>query len=101
MANYEFSQDENLVILDLARWMMVIGGITVLSGVFYIILGAIQLFSTAFSLGSILETARGVVTLLFGLAFYLPTDNLRRVVNTEGNDNSFRTVLNLCWIEIS
>ncbi|MEM7116286.1 MAG: hypothetical protein AAF614_27880 [Chloroflexota bacterium] len=88
MTNYEFSAEENQVISDLARWMIVIGVFTVASGVLFIITAVGQLFATSFSLGSILETLRAIVTILFGLAFYLPTDNLRKIVKTEGNDIS-------------
>lgn len=94
MNNYEFSSEDNAVISDLARWMLIVGGIAVLSGVVFVILGIVNMFGTAFSFASILETLRGAVVLCFGLAFVLPTDNLRRIVKNQGNDiNELMTAL--------
>jgi len=86
MADYEFSEKDNERISGLANVMKWFGLLVALGGAVSTLFAIVGLFTFGFGLESILGVINGIVLIAFGLAFYLPTDNLKRIATTEGND---------------
>ena len=79
MGEYEFSNDQNTQILDLANFMKITGILATSFG----IIAIIATLLTSFRLVSLLYF---IFLVIAGISFYLPTDNLKNIAKTEGND---------------
>lgn len=87
MTQYEFSEKQNKIIGQLALWMVVFGVLVLIHSVVIIIIPSLlAMLREGFALSGVLQIFVGLIILFFGLAFLLPTDNLRRIVKTQGND---------------
>lgn len=76
--SYEFTQEQNGVITNLANYMRLTAYVTV-------IVGIIDLLD-AISKADYLSIVFSLAIIAIGLAFYFPIDNLKRIVETEGSD---------------
>ncbi len=76
--SYEFTPEEEKEFTELSRILTMLAVLFVLYGVFGIF----------FSLNppDILSILYSIAIILAGIFFYLPTDNLRLIASTEGND---------------
>lgn len=89
MSEHEFSKEENVIVGNLAKRMAWVG---LLIAIWYVIL-LINIVVSAISASefSIIDTVDVVDCLLFiimGITLYRPTDNLKRIVTTKGQDIS-------------
>ncbi len=86
MTEYEFSQEENLVVDTLAKRLRLFGVFIIIVGLITTIGVFVGGFGTDF--GSITSLIEGISFLVIGITLYRPTDNLKRVVSSTGNDIS-------------
>ena len=89
MSEYEFSQEENVVVGTLAKRVAWVGLLMV---AWFVIL-LINIVTSAFTASewAIIDVVDAVDCILFiimGITLYRPTDNLKRIVSTEGQDIS-------------
>lgn len=84
MISYEFSEEENRVILSLARRMRAVSLLLGLTGLIAIA-NAIPALSggSPAGVGGIIA---GAFAIIQSIVFFRPTDNLKNIVSTEGND---------------
>jgi len=75
---YEFNAEEEQEFIALSRIMTILSILFILYGVFGIIFSLNPL--------DILSVLYSIAIILAGIFFYLPTDNLRLIASTEGND---------------
>ncbi len=85
MAEYEFTEEQNRVISALAKWLWWLAIVVFLGGVATVIQWFLDL-SAILSLTSILLLANGLMYIVLAVTAYLPVDNLKRIVQTEGSD---------------
>ncbi|MEM7118063.1 MAG: hypothetical protein AAF614_36875 [Chloroflexota bacterium] len=87
MSQYEFSEEQNVIIRSLTKWMGIFGGVWIITAAGTLLIPAIWfIIQDGFSLTLVTEVLIGIVVLFIALAFLLPLDNFRRIVNTSGND---------------
>ena len=86
MTNYEFSEHDNVIIGRLAKWMLLFGIIILIGALTDAIPPIVEMINLGVTASRITDLFLGLVSLSFALAMILPTDNLRRIVKTEGND---------------
>ncbi len=79
MAEYEFSQEDNEVFKGLSRWMTIMSALIGLGGI-----GTLVQFLTGE--GGWIVLTQGLVYLVFAVTFYLPVDNFKKIVSSEGKD---------------
>jgi hypothetical protein len=85
MSGYEFSSEENTVILTLAKRMRTVSlllGLTGLIAIGNAIPGLLE-GGTPTGVGGLIA---GVFAILQAIIFFRPTDNLKNIVTTEGED---------------
>ena len=84
MASHEFSEEENTIILSLAKRMKAVSLLLGLTGLIAIgnAIPAVVSGSPA-GIGGIIA---GVFAIVQSIVFFRPTDNLANIVNTRGND---------------
>ncbi len=87
MSQYEFSEKENQIIDSLSKWMLVFGWFLAAASLAALIVPSVlHIIQNGFELLILTEIGIGIVVVLFGVAFILPVDNLKRIVKTEGSD---------------
>ena len=86
MANYEFTDHQNRTMNSLAKRLAIFGILIGLGGVAIVISAIGYLRAEGFSLAHYLFFLIGIVTIVMGIVFYRPSDNLKRIVTTEGSD---------------
>jgi hypothetical protein len=79
MAEYEFSQQDNEIFTDLSRWMTTMAVLIGLGGIATVV----QFLTGA---GGWIMLVQGIVYLVLAISFYLPVDNFKKIVSTEGKD---------------
>lgn len=89
-SQYEFNEQENQITGTLARLLKIVGVLFAISGLFGLLYYAIGDEALAeLMLGEITEIHSVLIALILiivGITFYRPTDNLQRIVSTQGND---------------
>lgn len=89
MSEYEFSQDENVIIETLAKRMARVGLLMI--ALFVIIfLNNLSILSSSsvLSLIASINIVDSILFIVMGMTLYRPTDNLKFIVSTEGQDIS-------------
>ena len=88
-SQYEFNDKENQIIGTLAQLLKIVGILFIINGVFafmdYIMGEALSNLMA----GEITEIHQFVINIIFviiGITLFRPTDNLKRIVTTQGND---------------
>ncbi|MFX0093918.1 MAG: hypothetical protein ACFFBD_19420 [Candidatus Hodarchaeota archaeon] len=81
MAEYEFTKEENMVFSALYKRMLIMA-IVIFTG------GTAAVVQLLFGPLEILLLAEGILYFIMAITFYLPVDNLRNIVSTEGSDIS-------------
>jgi hypothetical protein len=79
MAEYEFSQQDNEIFSGLSRWMTIMSALIGLGGIATVV----QFLAGA---GGWIMLVQGIVYLAMAVTFYLPVDNFKKIVSTEGKD---------------
>ncbi len=87
MSQYEFNKEQNNTIDSLGKNMGFLGIMMLVHGVLLLISGLMAL-GGGLTTASLIPLIVGVIAVVAGVIFYRPTDNLRRIVKTEGNDIS-------------
>jgi hypothetical protein len=85
MSGYEFSDDQNLAILALAKRMRAVSVLMGLTGVLAIANAVPGLLSGDGPIG-IGGLIAGAFAIFQSIIFFRPTDNLKNIVSSEGND---------------
>jgi hypothetical protein len=81
MAEYEFSEQDNKTFQGLSRWMTTMATLIGIGGI-----ATVVQFITGE--GSWIVLVQGIVYLVLAVTFYLPVDNFKKIVRTEGKDIS-------------
>jgi hypothetical protein len=76
--SYEFTEDQNKIILNLAKFMKIASIITVFTGIIDMINAIID--------ASIYTGIYALLLITMGITFYFPLDNLTNIVKEEGSD---------------
>ena len=84
MNEYEFSQPESKKISSWATQMRWFGMVNVLLGL--VILTVTLPTMEPYSIGFFARLVNGITSIVLGIVLLRPTDNLRRIVKTEGGD---------------
>ena len=79
MAEYEFSQEDNKTFQGLSRWMTTMAALIGIGGI-----ATVVQFMTGE--GGWIVLVQGIVFLVLAITFYLPVDNFKKIVSTEGKD---------------
>lgn len=79
MTGYEFSEEEEKLFTELSQYMIV-------ASLFFVILGGIALTRAIFVEVNIFFLVFGISMIVLGIAFFIPTDNLRKIAETKGSD---------------
>jgi hypothetical protein len=79
MAEYEFSQQDNEIFSGLSRWMTAMSALIGIGGIATVV----QFLAGA---GGWIMLVQGIVFLVLATTFYLPVDNFKKIVRTEGKD---------------
>lgn len=87
MSDYEFSSEENNVILSLAKRMQAVSLLLGLTG-FFAIANAVHGLLTGVSPTAIGGLIAGAFAILQSIVFFRPTDNLKKIALDEGEDIS-------------
>lgn len=85
MSGYEFNHEENTIILSLAKRMRVVSLLMGLTGLIALSNGFMDLIVGVTPTG-IGQLIAGAFALLQAVVFFRPTDNLKHIVTTEGED---------------
>jgi hypothetical protein len=85
MTGYEFSSEENTVILSLAKRMRAVSLLLGLTGLIAIgnAIPGLLAGGTPMSIGGLIA---GAFAILQSIVFFRPTDNLKNIVSSEGED---------------
>ena len=85
MSAYEFSSEENIVILSLAKRMRSVSVLLGLTGLVAIgnAIPGLLAGGTPTGIGGLIA---GAFAILQSIVFFRPTDNLKNIVTTEGGD---------------
>jgi len=85
MSAYEFSSEENIVILSLAKRMRAVSVLLGLTGLIAIgnAIPGLLAGSTPTGVGGLIA---GAFAILQSIVFFRPTNNLKNIVTTEGED---------------
>ena len=75
---YEFTDDQNKIVSKLALYMKLTAILTVILGIIDVLYNALE--QTWFGI------FLSVSVIALGIVFYFPTDNLQRIVTTQGSD---------------
>ena len=86
MSDYEFSKKEEQTIASLGQRMAIVGGLLVVTGIGRIILGFVRSGGEGFGGGVIVFLTAALFNIVLGVVFFRPTDNLKRIATTTGND---------------
>jgi len=78
MSEYEFSEEENVVIGKLNKHMLLASIMLALSGLIAFILGLTD--------SSLFDVYSGITVFCIGLSLYFPIDNFKRIVTTTSQD---------------
>ena len=76
--SYEFTEDQNKIILNLAKYMKIMSIIMVFTGLIDMILAIVD--------ASIYIGVYALLLIAIGITFYFPLDNLTNIVKEEGSD---------------
>ena len=79
-SHYEFTNDQNNTISKLARMMLIVGVLSILSGVITL--------ATSFGTMSIIGMVQGFALLVIGYSLYTASNSFKKIVETTGNDIS-------------
>jgi hypothetical protein len=79
MTGYEFTEQEEELFTELSQYMIV-------ASLFFIILGGIGLARAIFVEVNIFFLVFGISMIVLGFAFFIPTDNFRKIAETKGSD---------------
>lgn len=94
MVKYEFTEEQNQTIDLLSKRM-------VLVSVLFLFIGIMSVIQAIIIGGGVYFVIYGITMIIFGVSFYLPTDNFKNIVKTEGRDikelmDAFREI-NTSW----
>lgn len=85
MGNYEFTEQENVVMDELAGNLRVVGILQIVFGIVILVLAFITLrFVPETNL--VARTIDAAAMIALGVAVYRPADNFKRIVTTRGRD---------------
>ena len=76
--SYEFTENQNIIIMNLARLMKIVSIIMVFTGLIDMIVAIIE--------ASIYSGVYALLIITIGITFYFPIDNLSNIVKEEGSD---------------
>ena len=80
MDTYEFTEDQNIIIRTMSIRMIILSVFILLGGISAIVATLVDDGASNWFLVS------GVLYIVLAIVLYLPSDNFRRIVTTEGND---------------
>jgi hypothetical protein len=76
--SYEFTEDQNIIIMNLAKFMKIMSIIMVFTGLVDMIIAIVG--------ASIYIGVYSLLLIAIGITFYFPLDNLANIVKEEGSD---------------
>ncbi len=79
MAEYEFTEEQNRIFTALSKWMLLLAIVVFLGGVATVVQWLLDP-------PAILLLANGLMYIVLAVTIYLPVDNIKRIVETEGSD---------------
>ena len=86
MAEYEFTQEQNSKFDKLARVMVPVGILLVITGIVRLIDGALALRTESLGLDLLVDVLDAALIIAMGVVIYRPADNLKRIVSSAGSD---------------
>ena len=78
MSEYEFTEEQNVVIDGLRKNMTILTGVLVVGGLAALISGILDF--------SWLDIIAGLTVMAIGVSLFFPTDNFKKITSTEGDD---------------
>ncbi len=85
MSKYEFSQEQNKLIRSVAIRVVTQAVLLVLIGL-TAVFQTVAIFKTAPLLNSMIWLVHSLVLITVGILFFRPSDNLKKIITTEGQD---------------
>ncbi len=79
MSEYEFSQEDNNIFAGLSRWMTIMAVLIGVGGI-----ATLVQYMAGDRRWTVL--VHGIMYLVLAIVFYLPVDNFKKIVSSEGKD---------------
>ena len=86
MSQYEFSADQNKVIKSLSQRLILLSVLIILAGIALVFFEIQLITASGFTLQTLTFLFAALTSILTSIVLFRPSDNLKRIVNTEGND---------------